>query len=302
MRRERLGITLAFLAFASWGLLSPVGKHILDSGWYRPLGLNFVRFGLATVPLLVALGPKETRESFRLLANPKILLPNILANLSLTLFLYALAILPEATPATLGFYTAPLFTAALAGWLLGERVGWWFGPAAVGLLGGGYVTLFGLGAPPPGFGWGMALAVLSAVVWALYTVYLRKAALDVPLKPLLGASFITGTVWYGVLALGLEGPPAVLHQSLVSWGWMALYVLVPTLASFILFNAALQLAPAGAVNLLVGAELGFTVVFAALLFHDRFSAWQIVGLAVVLVSVTAYLWIRESGVSETPRD
>ncbi len=47
---------------------------------------------------------------------------------------------------------------------------------------------------------------------------------------------------------------------------------VPTLASFILFNAALQRAPASLVNLLVGAELGFTALFAAVLFHDSFLA------------------------------
>lgn len=293
LKPARRGILFAFLAFASWGLLSPVGKHLLDMPAYEPLGLNFVRFALATVALLAILGPAVTRQSLRLAARGNILWPNLLANLSLTLFLYSLELLAEPTQATLGFYAAPLFTAMLAHWMLGERAGPWFLPATAGLLGGGYVALFGLSAPASGFSaLGMGLAVASAIVWAYYTVALRKAAPDVELKPLLGASFVIGTVWYGVLALALEGPPAVLQQSAESWTWMAIYVLVPTLASFILFNASLQLAPAGTVNLLVGAELAFTALFAALLFGDRFTVVQVLGLVVVLASVTLYLWER----------
>jgi drug/metabolite transporter (DMT)-like permease len=284
------GILLGFLAFASWGLLSPVGKHLLVH--FAPMGLNATRFVLATLVLLPLLGRTAVRDAFRLLARRDVLWANLLVNVSLTLFLYSLTTLP-ATYSTLGFYTAPLWTAALAGLLLKERVGPWFPLAAAGLLAGGYLALFGLAAPPAGFGaWGMALAVASGLVWAYYAVLMRKAAPGLPLKPLMGASFVFGAAYYLLLALALEGPPAVLRQDPGTWGWMALYVAVPTLASFILFSAALQRAPASTVNLLVGAELGFTAFFAHLLFGDAFSAAQVGGLALVLASVTAYLWAQ----------
>ncbi|MES2154365.1 MAG: DMT family transporter [bacterium] len=294
--KARFGIALAFLAYASWGLLSPVGKHFLATGAYLPFGLNAVRFALAAVLFIACLKPSVQRESMRLLLRRDVLWVNVLANASLTLFLYSLAALPHATYATLGFYTAPLWTAALAHVTLGERVGPWFAPAAAGLLLGGYVALFGLQAPQAVGAWGMALAVSSGLVWAFYSVALRRFADQVPLAPLMGASFIFGAAWYGVPALVLEGPPALLHQTAASWGWMAVYVAVPTLASFILFNAALQRAPASLVNLLVGAELGFTALFAALLFAEPFTAAQVGGLGLVLVSVTAYLWVQ----SRTP--
>lgn len=289
-RRQGTGILLAFLAFASWGLLSPVSKRLLDD--FEPMGVNAVRFALATVAILPWLGRAGMRASLRTLARREVLWFNLLANGSLTLFLYSLVVL-EPTFSTLGFYSAPLWTAALAAVVLKERVGPWFAPAAVGLLAGGYLALFGPHAPGPGFALGgMALAVGSAIVWAWYTVDLRRHAPGIPLKPLMGASFLFGTVYYGILALVLEGPPAVLHQDAATWGWVAVHVAFPTLAAFILFNAALQRAPAGPVNILVAAELAFTVLFAWLLFGEDFSLWQLGGLALALASVSGYLWTQ----------
>lgn len=287
--RRAQGVLLGFLAYASWGLLSPVGKHLLPD--FQPMGLNATRFLIATLVLLPALGRRDAKASLAFLRRRDVLWVNLLASVSLTLFLYALVGLPP-TYATLGFYTAPLWTALLARLLLRERVGPWFLPAAAGLLGGGYLALFGPHAPPPGFhAAAMLLAVGSGLVWAYYAVALRRSAPGLPLRPLLGASFLFGTLYFGVLALALEGPPALLRLPPATWGWMAAYVAVPTLASFILFNAALQRAPASTVNLLVGAELGFTALFAHLLFGDAFSAAQVLGLVLVLASVTAYLSI-----------
>jgi drug/metabolite transporter, DME family len=299
VRRDQLGLLLGFLAYASWGLLSPVGGELLHQHGFRPLELNAVRFTLATVPLLLLLGPAASREGLRLLGRPGILLANVLANASLTLFLYAL-VRVEPTHATLAFYTAPLFTAALAVPLLRERVGWAFLPAAAGLLIGGYLALYGLASPQGVDALGITLAVLSAVVWALASVALRKATPGVPLKPLIGASFVAGTLWYVPLALAFEGVPDLAGKTAEAWSWMALYVAIPTVASFALFTASLQRAPAGAVNLLVGAELAFTALFAALLFGARFAPIQLAGLAIVLASVTAYLWAAERARSASP--
>lgn len=289
MARVRQGILFALLAYASWGLLSPVGKHLLAD--FFPMGLNAVRFALATLAFF-AFAPGAFPASLALLRDRGVLWANLLANLSLTLFLYALVLLP-ATFATLGFYTAPLWTALLARGLLGERIGAAFIPAAAGLLAGGYIALFGLRAPDASVdGLGLLLAVGSAVVWGYYTVVLRRVAPGHGLKPLMGASFLFGSLYYGALALALEGPPAVLRQSPETWGWLAVHVAFPSLCAFVLFNAALQRAPAAQVNILVGAELAFTALFAWLLFGDTLAPDQLAGLGVVLASVTAYLWLQ----------
>ena len=287
-RRQRTGLLLAFLAFASWGLLSPVSKRLLED--FTPLGVNAVRFAAATLLVLPWLRWGGLRDSLRLLRRKEILWVNLLANGSLTLFLYSLVVL-EPTFSTLGFYTAPLFTAVLASFALKEPIGPWFAPAVAGFLVGGYLTLFGPAPPGPGFHLpGIVLALLSAVVWAWYAVDLRRLARDVPFKPLMGAAFLFGTVYYYGLAVAIDGPPNVLHQSAATWGWVAIHVAFPTVASFMLFNAALQRAPAGPVNILVATELAFTVLFAWLLFGEDFTRWQLLGLAVALGSVSGYLW------------
>lgn len=297
-RRQATGLVLAGLAFASWGLLSPVSKRLLED--FTPLGVNAVRFAVATLVLLPWLGRAGLRDSIRLLRDRRVLWVNLLANGSLTLFLYSLVRL-EPTFSTLGFYTAPMFTALLAALVLKERVGPWFAPAIVGLVAGGYLTLFGLAPPGPGFeAFGFALALLSAVVWAWYAVDLRRHAPGLPFKPLMGASFLFGTAYYYGLAVLVDGWPNVTNQSPATWGWVALHVAFPTIAAFMLFNAALQRAPAGPVNILVAFELGFTVVFAGLLFGEDFTAWQLTGLALALGSVSAYLWSQWRRADETP--
>jgi drug/metabolite transporter (DMT)-like permease len=290
-RRTATGLMLAVAAYASWGLLSPVAKHLLDD--FEPMGLNAVRFALATLVALPWLGRRGLREGLALLKRPEILWLNFLANLSLSLFIFSLVRLPP-TFSTLGFYSAPLWTAALAHFALKEHAGRWFVPAFVGLLGGGYLALFGLGLPGPGFnGWRMTMAVGSAIVWAVYTVQLRKYAPGIGLKPLMGSGFVFGTIFYAASALIMEGPPRLVGHGLDTWGWLGVHVLFPTLLAFILFNAALQRAPAGQVNILIALELAFTVLFSFLLFGDRFTFAQLTGLAIALSAVSAYLWVQD---------
>jgi drug/metabolite transporter (DMT)-like permease len=292
VQRRSSGLLLAFAAYACWGFLSPVSKHLLAD--FEPLGLNAVRFLLATLVLLPWLGWKGMRDSLRTIRRKEVLWVNLLANASLTLFLYSLVHLRPAF-STLGFYSAPLWTALLAAVVLKEKVGPWFAPAAVLLLGGGYLALFGWSRPGAGGGfdtWSMDLTLLSAVVWAWYSVELRRHAPRFELKPLMGASFLFGTVYYYVLAVALEGWPAILHREAHTYGWLAVQVVFPTLLSFILFNAALQRAPAGTVNILIAAELAFTVLFTWLLFGETYSKVQLAGLGIALVAVSGYLWVQ----------
>lgn len=292
MQRRVAGLWLGAAAYASWGLLSPVNKRLLDD--FEPMGLNAVRFLFAMVAILPWLGWSGLRESIRLMRNRQVVAANVLANLSLALFAYSLVRL-EPTYSTLGFYTAPLWTAALAHVRLGERVGPWFVPAAIGLLGGGYLALFGFDATAEGLdAIGMALAIGSGVAWAFYAVHLRRHATSIPLKPLMGVSYLVGFVFYAALALLVEPTPSLVGLSQATWGWIAVMVALPTLAAFILFNAAVQRSPASQVNILIALELAFTVAFAWLLFGEDFTVVQLLGLLVALASVSGYLWLHES--------
>ncbi|HLF16322.1 MAG TPA: DMT family transporter, partial [Candidatus Thermoplasmatota archaeon] len=160
--RVRNGLLLGFAAYASWGLLSPVGKRLLLD--FDPLAQNAVRFVLATAILLPILGLAAFRDGLRLLRRREIVVLNLVSHISLTMFIYSLRDL-EPAHATLAFYSAPLWTALLARAMLQERVGALFFPASAGLLAGGYLALFGWAAPGAVDNLGLLIGILSAGVW-----------------------------------------------------------------------------------------------------------------------------------------
>ncbi len=295
MNKATTGLLLATAAYASWGLLSPVGKILLAD--FPPMTLNAVRLSLATLVLAPLLPARAWREGIVLLRRPAVALLLVFGvGVQFTLFLYAVTLI-DATYATLGFFTAPLWTALVARARLGEPVGWAFIPTLAALAAGAWLALFGLSGPAGDFHWGgMALAVGAGIGWAIYAVGLKEVAPDARLRPLMAASFLGNTAYFVAGALLVDGlPGAALWTAVpaISWAWMAVYVAVPTTLSLFLFAAALQRAPASSVNLLVGMELAATAVFAWLLLGDSFDAWQIAGLVVVMGAVTAYLWNRD---------
>ncbi len=286
----RTGVLLAIAAYAAWGLLSPVGKLLLED--LTPLWLNATRMVIATLVLVPIIGMARARAGLRLLRRPEILLLALVGNgVSFTFFIWSVERLP-ATYATLGFYTAPLWTAVLARWVLGEQIGGAFVPAVAALFIGAWFALGG----GPGLSTvdplGLAFAVGAAVTWAWFTILLRRHAPGVALRPLMMATFVAGTFYFVVMALVLEPLPDWGALPADAWPWLGLFVLVPSLGAQVLFNGALQRAPAAVVNVLVGVELAATAVFSAWLLGDRFTGSQLAGLVVVLAAVSAYLWTR----------
>jgi DME family drug/metabolite transporter len=292
VRREPAGLFMAVVAFSAWGLLTPIGKILLAE--LEPMTLNALRMLIATALLALYVPPSVWKVGLQYLRRKDIVLLALLGGgLDFTVYLYALTRV-DATFATLGFYTAPLWTALLARARLGEKLGVAFVPAIVLLFAGGWLAMFG-GLRPDAAGfdvWGMTLAVLAGLGWAVYAVGLRAVAPDLRLRPLMVCSFIVSTVYFVVLALIIEGPGDVTAITKPTWGWLILHAALPTTLAMLLFNGSLQRAPAGHVNILVGVELAATALFAWLLLGDTFTPIQITGLGVALASVSWYLWTR----------
>lgn len=285
---QRRGLLLAAAAYAGWGLLSPGNKILLD--YMSPFWLQTLRaFGALFVVLIIA-GPAVARLP-ALLGNKQLVLLSMAGNLvSFGLFISSLQYL-DATYTTLGFFTSPLWTALLARKTLGEQMGKWFLPAAAGLIAGAWLTIGGGGQFSI---FGMLLAIGAGASWAVYSVQLRVHAPNVGLTELMFVSTAVSALGFGLLALIFESPPALSTLPAEAWTWTAIQIAIPTLASLYLFNAALQRAPAGQVNMLVGMELAATVFFAWLLLGDTFSTIQMGGLILVMVSVSGYLASRKA--------
>ena len=283
---SRQGLLLAAAAYAGWGLLSPGNKILLE--YLDPFWLQTLR-AAGSFAIVAAIAGSQIKSLPGLLGNRQLVFLSVAGNVvSFGLFVSSLQFL-DATYATLGFFTSPLWTALLARIRRGETVGPWFFPAAAGLIGGAWLTIGGGGQFTP---LGMLLAVGSGAAWAVYSVQLRIHAPGMPLTKLMRVSTAVTFLGFSLLALLFESPPDLAALSTEAWVWTVIQILIPTIASLYLFNAALQRAPAGQVNLLVGVELAATVFFAWWLLGDTFSATQLAGLAVVLGSVTGYLATR----------
>ncbi len=286
----RKGLLLGAAAYAAWGLLSPGNELLLRE--FDPLWLQAIR-GVAAA---LVLAPFLTRTDWKAVGSYcgrlDLLTLAFMGNgISFTLFVLGQTRLP-ATFTTLGFYTAPIWT-ALLGWLwLREPVGRVFGATLAVLLVGGWLTLGSPGLEGASVdAWGVLLAVGSGASWAIYTVMLRKHD-ALPFKPLLWFSLAAGGVWFLVGSLLFEPFPDLTVISTSGWAWTVIQLLVPTLLALALFQASLRHAPAARINVLVGLELAGTVLWAWILLGHTLDLVQTIGLAMVLGAVSVYLWIR----------
>ena len=134
------------------------------------------------------------------------------------------------------------------------------------------------------FGFGDALILVSVVVWALYTVFLR-------LRPAISpTSFIAVTFSIGVLAMA---PPAAMEMQAgetIAWSGPVvaaiLYVaLLPSLLSYFIYNHATGIVgPANAGQAITLMPL-FGAVIAALLLGERLQGFHFIGMVFILAGI-----------------
>ena len=139
------------------------------------------------------------------------------------------------------------------------------------------------------FGFGDALILVSVVVWALYTVFLRVRPAISP------TSFIAVTFSIGVLAMA---PPAAMEMQAgetIAWSWPVvaaiLYVaLLPSLLSYFIYNHATGIVgPANAGQAITLMPL-FGAVIAAVLLGERLHPFHFAGMAFILAGIALSLF------------
>src|SRR3990170_1651623 len=139
------------------------------------------------------------------------------------------------------------------------------------------------------FGFGDALILVSVVVWALYTVFLRVRPAISP------TSFIAVTFSIGVLAMA---PPAAMEMQAgetIAWSWPVvaaiLYVaLLPSLLSYFIYNHATGIVgPANAGQAITLMPL-FGAVIAAVLLGERLHEFHFIGMAFILAGIALSLF------------
>ncbi len=183
------------------------------------------------------------------------------------------------------FSTYPLMVAALAGPVLGERVGWRRRAAiGVGLVGVLIVLRPGFQVFSPA-----ALVPLGgAFMFAVYGLLTRYVARWDSAET---SFFYTGAA--GAVAITLVAPfwwtPI---QGWADWGWMALLCVQAVLGHF-LFIKAYEVAEAGTVQPFAYFQLVFIAILGVTLFDERPDAFTIAGAGLILTA-GLYTVLREA--------
>ena len=284
MRDRSKGLVLAASAPLAWAS-NVVASRVLVSGGVDPYTLTAVRWGLAA--LLMTLYTLATGR--RLVLTTSI---TVLGLLGITLFNNMLYLSVRYAPAALVglvFGLLPIVTMLLARAAGLEPLdSWTLAAAFIGFIGVALLEAGSLSGGPKGEALGIAIALLSVVVWALYTLLSKKLMKGLDPLEALASSTVASTPFNIASALILGAPQASLNQ-LASTSLnltLLLYVtLVPGFLAYLAWFHAVKILGAGITSLFVDLLPPSTLLLAVLLLGERLHGLQVLGAALVLLSL-----------------
>lgn len=271
-RTHLRGIALVTAAFCVLPALDGIAKYLITD--YHVVQLVWARMlfqSLVVSTWLAARGRFALPTSDRPLLLAAVVGVVWLANFPI---IFSLAYLPLAAAFAL-VMTAPLMVTALSAPLLGEHVSahrW--AAVAIGFLGALVIIRPGLGV----FHWAGLLPLLTAVLFALYQLGIRRLAathgsIDILLYasvgPLLASSLLVPFFW--------SAPDGF------AWGLMAIMGAGAGLGHFLLISA-LRYAPASLLAPFMYIQLVSSTVFGLIVFGDFPDALTVVGAVIIVAS------------------
>lgn len=265
------GIGLAFAAGVLWSL----GGLLIKWVEWNPLAIAGARSAIAALLL------------FALLRRPKLTwsraqVGGALAYAATVILFVAANKLTTAANAILLQYTAPIYTAILGAWFLGERVTWGDWVTIVVVIVG--VALFFLDHLTLGGLTGNLLSLASGVTFAGVAVFLRKQKDGSALESVLMGNVVTALIG---LPFMFQGAPS-------GQTWLGLFLLgVFQLGlSYVLYTAALKRITALEGMLIAAVEPILNPVWVFLAMGETPGPWALVGGAMVLIAVTGRSALR----------
>lgn len=183
-------------------------------------------------------------------------------------------------------YTAPVFSALLSWWILGEKLRprQWLG-VVIAVLGVAIMAGF-----EPQFDSRMligdALALLSAITFAIYSIAGRGQRHQMSLLIYAGAVYLVGGVWLTPLAAFNFSTGGYTLLAIVS---IVALAVIPLGLGHTLYNAALRRMRATSVNLIATQEVTGGIILGILLLGEVPSLITLGGIAVTLVGIILVL-------------
>lgn len=287
----RLGIALMITVTAIFAGQDAVSRHLGQH--YNVLSIVMIRYWFFAlfVVALAATRPGGVRAVARSRRPMLQIFRSVLlvAEICVTIISFVLLGL-IGTHAIFAVY--PLLVAALAGPVLGERVGWRRKVAiAVGLLGVLVILRPGLQVFSPG----AIIPLVAAFMFALYSLQTRMVARWDSAET---SFFYTGVA--GAVAISLVAPFwwTPLH-GWADWGWMGALCFTSVLGHFLLIKAY-EVAEAGTIQPFAYFQLVFVAILAITLFGERPDVWTLAGAGLILAA-GLYTVLREAQINRAAR-
>lgn len=183
-------------------------------------------------------------------------------------------------------YTAPIFSALLSWWVLGEslRPRQWIG-VIVAVTGVAIMAGF-----EPTFDarmlFGDALALLSALTFAVYSIAGRRQRHQMSLLVYAGAVYLVGGLWLLPLAAANYSPGGYTFLAIAS---VVALAVIPLGLGHTLYNAALRRMRATTVNLVATQEVTGGILLGVVLLGEIPSLVTLGGIAVTLIGIILVL-------------
>jgi len=286
--RTVIGLVLIALAAISWGTSGSVMTVLAERAAASPLLVGVARLWIAAILLLVANAVTArgvvvaTGDRWRCLAMGACMAAYQAA------YFTAVTLGGIAVVALVAICSAPLMIAALAPWLLGERLPPRVGGALLlGVLGTALLVAAPAGALDlsPRFLAGVLLAFVAGLAYALY-VLVAKATLrrSAPLP----ATALTFTIGALLLTPALVWTAAPLTQLALGWPWLLYLGGVATAAAYAIYTLGLRSVPASVAGVTTLLEPLTATILGVALFGERLGAAGIVG-ALLLVTALGLL-------------
>ncbi|MSP14399.1 MAG: EamA/RhaT family transporter [Chloroflexi bacterium] len=291
MHRDTQGLILIVLAATAFSSQAIFAKFAFAHGM-NPLSLMTWRFGLAGVILGIILffqsrlRPADYRPTFSLRPGSwlgLIFLGAVLYFLQSLAFFTSLTLIPAGT-AVLLLYFNPILVSLMAVLFFHEKFDISKLVALI-LAFAGCTLVLGvtgtpdLAAPNPA---GVALALLSALVYAIYIITGTRLTRGIPAP--LASSIIMIAAWVSYAAVAVVRRQLIVPSDLLGWE-VVLGVVFCTIVAVTTFFAGLERIGPSRAAIISNVEPVATVSLAALILGEAITPGQIVGGAMILAAV-----------------
>lgn len=280
----------------SEGRLTPGMRYMIAGAFFFSLMSLGVKVAGARVPsqqIVLVRGVTNVIFSWFLLrragvplwgSRPRVLvLRGLLGFAALSCFYYALVHLPLAD-ATVLQYTNPVWTALLAGWLLGERIR----PREAGLVLASLLGVVLIARPSFIFGGAPRLDMLAVAVALVGSMF--SASAYVTVRKLGRTEHPLVIVFYFTLVTVPASIPGVIAESVwpTAFEWAVLLGTgAAAQAGQVYLTRGLQLEPAGRATAVGYLQIVFAAAWGALVFGELPDGWTLAGALVILGSTLA---------------